>query len=167
MTKLRRSFQEDFLALLDGLVESGVIGSYKADIDPSDPDKGFAVRVTASGLENAVQAALLRDQVRQALAELTDTVRIDIAWRPPRGRKPAGFPPENIQVGKCYLLRASRMSRVRRVVGIQDDGLVLFQSRRNVAPHPVWIPGSQHLISFAAGVDREIPPDWDLEDDQE
>jgi hypothetical protein len=64
--------------------------------------------------------------------------------------------PESIEVGKCYLMQG-RLSRVRRVVSISENGTVGFLARRNVKPTPVWIPGTQSLRSFAAAAACEIP----------
>jgi predicted amidohydrolase YtcJ len=83
MAVLRRSFRDDFLDVLDRLVERGVITSYESDIDGYGPVHGIHLRVTGSGLENAADVAMLRDKVRPALANLTDNVRIQVDWQSP------------------------------------------------------------------------------------
>ena len=83
MAVLRRSFRDDFIDALDRLVERGVITSYESDIDGYGPIHGIHLRVTAPGLESAADVALLRDKVRQALADLTDNMRIQVDWQSP------------------------------------------------------------------------------------
>ena len=83
MAVLRRSFRDDFIDALDRLVELGVITSYESDIDGYGPIHGIHLRVTAPGLESAADVALLRDKVRQALADLTDNMRIQVDWQSP------------------------------------------------------------------------------------
>ncbi|HEX2555773.1 MAG TPA: hypothetical protein VHL98_18895 [Microvirga sp.] len=78
MPVLRRSFREDFLDALDQLVAQGVIAEYESDIDGYGPVHGLHLRVTSPGLHSAADVALLRDRVRQALAGLTDNVRIQV-----------------------------------------------------------------------------------------
>ena len=78
MPVLRRSFREDFLDALDQLVAQGVIAEYESDIDGYGPVHGLHLRVTSPGLSSAADVALLRDRVRQALAGLTDNVRIQV-----------------------------------------------------------------------------------------
>lgn len=78
MPVMRRSFREDFLDVLDRLVARGVIAGYESDIDGYGPIHGLHLRVTARGLASAADVALLRDRVRQALADLTDNVRIQV-----------------------------------------------------------------------------------------
>ena len=83
MAVLRRSFRDDFLDVLDRLVAQGVITGYESDIDGYGPVHGIHLRVLASGLKNAADVALLRDKVRQALADLTDNMRIQVDWQSP------------------------------------------------------------------------------------
>ena len=75
-------------------------------------------------------------------------------------------PPERIQPGRCYLLHAGRMGRVRRVIDIRSDGTVQFAVRRDVQPRPVWIPAMQTLRSFAKAVEREASCDVSPEGDE-
>jgi hypothetical protein len=86
MPTLRRSFRDDFLHVLEGLVEQGIIAGYESDIDGYGPVHGLHLRVRAPRTVNAAEVALLRDRVRQALAELTDNVRIQVE-RPPERRR--------------------------------------------------------------------------------
>lgn len=86
MPTLRRSFREDFLDVLDGLVEEGAIARYDSDIDGYGPVHGIHLRVRAPKPVNAAEVALLRDRIRQALADLTDNVRIQVE-RPPERRR--------------------------------------------------------------------------------
>ena len=86
MPTLRRSFRDDFLHMLEELVAQGIIASYESDIDGYGPVHGLHLRVRAPGAVNAAEVALLRDRVRQALAELTDNVRIQVE-RPPERRR--------------------------------------------------------------------------------
>jgi hypothetical protein len=81
MPVLRRSFRDDFLDVLDGLVQQGVIAAYESDIDGYGPVHGLHLRVTALSVANAAEMALLRDRVRQALAHLTDNIRIQVDWK--------------------------------------------------------------------------------------
>ena len=81
MPLLRRSFRDDFLDVLDQLVQQGIIAAYESDIDGYGPVHGLHLRVAAAGIRNAADVALLRDKVRQALAELTDNVRIQVDWQ--------------------------------------------------------------------------------------
>lgn len=83
----RRSFRDDFLDALDRLVQQGVIASYESDIDGYGPVHGLHLRVAAPGIRSAADVALLRDRVRQALADLTDNVRIQVDWQT-EGRPP-------------------------------------------------------------------------------
>jgi tryptophanase len=78
MPVLRRSFRDDFLDVLDRLVEQRTIADYQSDIDGYGPIHGLHLRVRAPGLASAADVALLRDRVRQALADLTDNVRIQV-----------------------------------------------------------------------------------------
>ena len=86
MPVLRRSFRDDFIDALDGLVAQGIIASYESDIDGYGPVHGLHLRVRAPGPVDAAEVALLRDRVRQALADLTDNVRIQVE-RPPELRR--------------------------------------------------------------------------------
>ena len=86
MATLRRSFRDDFLHVLEGLVEQGIIAAYESDIDGYGPVHGLHLRVRAPKAVNAAEVALLRDKVRQALAELTDNVRIQVE-RPSERRR--------------------------------------------------------------------------------
>jgi hypothetical protein len=86
MPALRRSFREDFLDVLDGLVQQGVIAGYESDIDGYGPVHGIHLRVRPPRPVNAAEVALLRDKVRQGLADLTDNVRIQVE-RPPERRR--------------------------------------------------------------------------------
>ncbi len=74
------------------------------------------------------------------------------------------IPPENIQVGQCYLTGAQRL---RRAVQIQPDGLIRYEHRKAGDPSEAWVPSVMNLNSFALTVERPVPCDWTPETDSE
>jgi hypothetical protein len=67
------------------------------------------------------------------------------------------MPPENIEVGKCYLMKTGH---VRRVLRLMPDERVQYIYRFGHLLPKVWRVGAQNGSSFKAMIKREVPCDW-------
>lgn len=71
-------------------------------------------------------------------------------------------PPENLRVGKCYLLETLHVRRVCLVTDLMPGSSVRFQQREAEGSGGafVWSTGATDLRSFAHEALREVSCDW-------
>jgi hypothetical protein len=79
---VRRPFEADFDEALRTLVEDGTIKSFESDLGGLGSVLNVLVTVTVAETLSAVEIALVRYKVRQALAHLTDNVVIGVKRGP-------------------------------------------------------------------------------------
>ncbi len=72
------------------------------------------------------------------------------------------IPPEEITVGRCYLMLRGDVPHVRYVAYIEPDGRV-HDLDRTAKKH--WRPAIQERRYFALTSEREVPCDWTPEAD--
>ncbi len=74
------------------------------------------------------------------------------------------IPLENIDVGKCYVMKTGQL---RHVVRLMSNGQIQYEHRPpRQANAKTWKPGMQSGRSFADLVEREVPCDWTPEMDE-
>ena len=73
------------------------------------------------------------------------------------------FPPEKLEVGKCYLINTHR---VWRIIRIMPDGRVQYEYHAASSTAPSWHPGMLTALTAEMLIEREVPCDWTPEMDE-